>query len=167
MEKITGTAEKLVVFLMGQDRSKIWELAPHKIKRSLSQNAYYWQLLGKTADALRMSKPELHNRMLRDFGQVAWIDGQTVSVELPDTEKAEKTALRSETYHLKPTDRVIEKVGKTYRTYVLLRGSSDYNTWEMSVLLDGMIQEAQEQGVETLTPAELEAMRDYEKHHKK
>lgn len=167
MEKITGTAEKLVVFLMGQDRSKIWELAPRKIKRSLSQNAYYWQLLGKTADALRMSKPELHNRMLRDFGQVAWIDGQTVSVELPDTDKAEKTALRSETYHLKPTGQVIEKAGKTYRTYVLLRGSSDYNTWEMSVLLDGMIQEAQGQGIETLTPTELEAMRDYEKHHKK
>lgn len=167
MEKITGTAEKLVVFLMGQDRSKIWELAPHKARRSLSQNAYYWQLLGKTADAQRMSKPELHNRMLRDFGQVAWIDGQTVSVELPDTEKAEETALRSETYHLKPTDRVIEKAGKTYRTYVLMRGSSDYNTWEMSVLLDGMIQEAQGQGIETLTPAELEAMRDYEKHHKK
>lgn len=128
MEKITGTAEKLVVFLMGQDRSKIWELAPHKARRSLSQNAYYWQLLGKTA---------------------------------------EETALRSETYHLKPTDRVIEKAGKAYRTYVLLRGSSDYNTWEMSVLLDGMIQETQGQGIETLTPAELEAMRDYEKHHKK
>lgn len=167
MEKITGTAEKLVVFLMGQDRSKIWELAPHKSRRSLSQNAYYWQLLGKTADAIRMSKPELHNRMLRDFGQIAWIDGQTVRVELPDTEKAEKTVLRSETYHLMPTVQVQEREGKIYRTYVLLRGSSDYNTWEMSVLLDGMIQEAQGQGIETLTPTELEAMRDYEKHHKK
>lgn len=167
MEKITGTAEKLVVFLMGQDRSKIWELAPHKARRSLSQNAYYWQLLGKTADAIRMSKPELHNRMLRDFGQIAWIDGQTVRVELPDTEKAEKTVLRSETYHLMPTVQVQEREGKIYRTYVLLRGSSDYNTWEMSVLLDGMIQEAQGQGIETLTPAELEAMRNYEKHHKK
>ena len=66
MEKVTGTAEKILVFLMGQDRTKIWDLAPHKEKRTLSQNAYYWQLLGKTADALRISKPELHNRMLRD-----------------------------------------------------------------------------------------------------
>ena len=153
MERITGTAEKILSFLLGQDKTKLWDLTPHRVKRSLSQNAYYWQLLGKTADALRISKPELHNRMLRDFGQIAWVEGQPISVEIPDTDKAEKTAIQSETFHIKPTDKTTERNGKPYRTYILLRGSHEYNTWEMSILLDGMIQEAQAQGIETLTPA--------------
>ena len=37
----------------------------------------------------------------------------------------------------------------------------------MSVLLDGMINEAQQQGIETLTPAELEKIREYEREAEK
>ena len=38
-------------------------------------------------------------------------------------------------------------------------GSSTYNTKEMSVLIDGIVYEAKELGIETLPPDELERMK--------
>ena len=39
-------------------------------------------------------------------------------------------------------------------------GSSEYNTQEMSVLIDGIVQEAKQLGIETLTPMELARLKD-------
>ena len=42
--------------------------------------------------------------------------------------------------------------------YIIIRGSHTYNSKEMSTLLNGVIQEAQSLGIETMTPAEIEEM---------
>ena len=157
---MTGNAVQIVSYLMTADREKVWDLREHRERRSLTQNGYYWKLLTLTADKLRMSKPELHNRMLRSYGQKQYIGGLLVRIPIPDTDEAEETALASETFHIQPTSDVkTGKDGRQYRTYLMLRGSSDYDTREMSVLLDGMINEAQQQGIETITPMELERIR--------
>lgn len=39
-----------------------------------------------------------------------------------------------------------------------IKGSSQYNTREMSRLIDGLVSECKECGIETLTPEELERM---------
>lgn len=163
---LTGTAEKIVMFLMKQDREKVWDLKQHRKKRTLSQNAYYWQLLTQTAEVLKMKKPELHNRLIRDYGQRMYINGALVTTSLPDTEAVERQVLEAEAYHLNPTSQVLtDRHGRPVRTYVFMRGSSDYDTKEMSVLVDGLVQEAQALGIETLTPRELEAMREREEQH--
>ncbi len=88
-------------------------------------------------------------------------DEQAVYVVIPDTEEAEKHVEESETYHLKPTSQVKEgKDGRMYRTYMMLRGSSDYDSREMSKLIDGLVAEAKELGIETLTPEELHEMNE-------
>lgn len=157
---MTGNATQIVTFLLSADREKVWDLREHREKRSLTQNSYYWKLLSLTADKLKMSKPELHNRMLRKYGQRQYIGGLLVRIPIPDTDEAEEAALAAETFHIQPTSDVkTGKDGRQYRTYLMLRGSSDYDTREMSVLLDGMINEAQQQDIETLTPMELERMR--------
>lgn len=161
---MTGNAAQIVSYLMQADREQLWDLKEHRERRSLTQNAYYWKLLSLVADKIKISKPELHNRMLRSYGQRQYIGGKLVRIPIPDTDEAEETALRAETYHITPTAQVVGgKDGVNYRTYLLLRGSSDYDTREMSALLDGMIIEAQQQGIETLTPAELEKIREYER----
>jgi hypothetical protein len=165
---MTGNAAQIVSFLMTADREKLFDLREHRERRSLTQNSYYWKLLSLTADKLRMSKTELHNRMLREHGQKQYLGGKLVTVMIPDTEEAERSALKAETYHIQPTAQTIQGQGGTrYRQYLFLRGSSDYDTREMSVLLDGMINEAQQQGIETLTPAELEKIREYEREAEK
>ena len=51
---------------------------------------------------------------------------------------------------------------------MMLRGSSTYNTREMSVLIDGVVTEAKELGIETLTPDQIkEMMIAYEKRYAK
>lgn len=164
---MTGDRHKLVAFLMGQKDGEYFDLVPHREKRTRTQNAYYWQLVGKVADRLRESKNRVHNEMLRSYGQMLYIDGQLVTTYIPDTEEAERAALEAETYHIKPTSQVrIGAKGQLLRTYVLLKGSSDMDTREMSALVDGLIREAQGLDIETLTPAELEKMRLNEKHNK-
>ena len=155
-----GNARAIVKWLMEENSTeKVYECKEHKRRRSLDANGFYWSLLTKLADSLRISKPRLHNQMLRSYGQPEFIEGKLVPVTIQDTEEAENKALEAETFHIKPTSQVREdKDGKTYRTYYLLRGSSSYNTKEFSTLLDGLIEEAKEQGIETIPPAELAKM---------
>jgi hypothetical protein len=72
-----------------------------------------------------------------------------------------------EHYHLKPGSQVTAgRDGTNYRTYRLLKGSSEYDTKEMYHLINGLIQECKEQDIETLTPNEMERMmQNYDKKH--
>jgi hypothetical protein len=128
-------------------------------KRSLDANAYYWQLLTKLAGVLKVSNPYCHNVMLRRYGTLEEIDGRPVYLVIPDTEEATQKADESETYHIKPTSNVREgNDGKMYRTYMLLKGSHEYTTAEMSRLISGLVDECRQCGIETMTPAELERL---------
>lgn len=164
MNKLTGKASDLVLFLMGQEKDKLWDLSEHKQKRSLSQNAYYWTLAGKVAQKTGVSSAEIHNRNLRDLGLVLRIDEKIVPVYLPDTDESERTVLKADTYHLKPTSNVKEgKDGQLHRCYVMLRGSSTFNVQEMTALLDLMIQEAKALDIEVLSDTELAHIRELER----
>ena len=156
----TGSARELVFQLARVEDDKTYDVIEHKEKRSLSQNSYYWVLLGKVADKLRISKTHLHNDMLRNYGQRMMIDDKCAYLPVPDTEEAEMQVNENDKVHLKPTSSItVGKDGVTYRYYVMLRGSHDYNTREMSVLLDGLIQEARQLDIEVLPPDELARMR--------
>lgn len=136
----------------------------YRAKRSLDANAYYWKLIAKLSEALKISKPRAHNLILRRYGQREELDGRPVLITVPDTEEAEKSALEAETYHIRPTSQTkTGRDGVTYRTYVLLRGSSTYNTREMSLLIEGLVSECKDSDIETLPPEELERiMKSYE-----
>ena len=149
----------------------VFSVKEYKRKRSLDANAYYWVLVTKLAKVLNLSKPHLHNLLLRRYGQPEIVDWQMVFLVLPDSESGTRKADEAETYHIRPTSQVKTGVdGKVYRTYVMLRGSSTYNTAEMSELIDGLVSECKEQGIETLPEEELKRMmqmyeQNWRKHH--
>lgn len=125
-------------------------------KRGLDANAYYWKLVGELAKHESISSPRCHNLMLRRYGALEEFDGKAVYIVLPDTDEAEKKADESETYHLKPTSQVKEgKDGKLYRTWMLLKGSSGFNTAEMSRLISGLRDECRQVGIPYETPDEI------------
>ena len=162
---MTGPAKELVFLLakIADEDTKVYDIVDHKEKRSLSQNAYYHVLLGKVADKLRISKSRLHNDMLTHYGQRMLIDDKPVIIYVPDTEESENTALESDTVHMKRTSSVLTGNDEiVYRAWVMLRGSHEYNTKEMSILLDGLIQEAKQLDIETLTPSQIAEMRQLE-----
>ena len=135
------------------------EIRKRRKKRSLDANAYYWKLASEAAEALHVSKPYIHNYLLRRYGQIEVIDGQAMYIVLPDTAAARESVDEAQSYHLKPTSQVKQgKDGAMYRTYMMLKGSSSYDTREMSHLIDGLVSECREMGIETLPPEELERM---------
>lgn len=137
-------------------------LKQHRDKRSLDANAYYWVLLTKLAKVHGWANNEAHNRMLRRYGQIERVDGNLIAVYLPDTEETERDVLDKVEYHLKPLPKtVITKYGEIKRVYVLLRGSSTYDTEEMAQLISGLIQDCRDSGIpdsEIMTPFEKQKL---------
>lgn len=133
-------------------------------KRSLTANAYYWVLVTKIADATGLPNAKVHNMLLRRYGVPELMDGDLMTVMVPNDQDEE--ILMKEIYHLKPTSHTkAGKDGKVFRAYILMKGSSDFDTKEMATLIDGTVQEAKDLGIETLPHEDLERMmEDYEKH---
>ena len=87
------------------------------------------------------------------------VDGDLIYVVVPDNDEGERMALEAETFHIKPTSQVkTANDGSSFRTYLMLRGSSTYDTAEMSTLINGLVDECKDLGIETMTPQELERM---------
>lgn len=121
-------------------------------KRSLDANGLYWASLTELARRLEVSNAYMHNSMIRQYGQPEMYGEKVAYIMLPDTDETEQKALEAETYHIKPTSQTREgKDGVTYRAYMLMRGSSTYNTEEFSRLLDGLLEACRNAGVHVMT----------------
>lgn len=119
-------------------------------KRSLDSNGYLWVLLTQMALTLGSTKEEVYEQMLDRYGvEYRDEDGGMVIVGV-------KKGLDLKT------------VGhwKHYRDeedgayWYLLKGTSDYDTKEMSNFLDRVIEEAKDLGIDTATPDEIERMKE-------
>ena len=132
-----------------KDRELEVTVKPFKKKRSLDQNSYAWVLIGKIADKLRANKDDVYLTMLKRYGQ-----GGVIKVS-PKNEEAILTALKYYERH----EKLYNDTDKYYRIWA---GSSGYNTEEMTIFVDGVISEAKEMGIQTLTPDEIAEMRSLE-----
>lgn len=131
-----------------RDKRVTLTIKEYRKKRSLDANAFYWATLTELARALKVSNNYLHNMMLRRYGVPETYGDGLVYVILPDDEESAKKADEAETYHIKPTSNTrTGKDGRLYRAYILLRGSSSYDSTEMARLVDGLLSECRETGV--------------------
>lgn len=138
-------------------------------RRTLTANAYYWVIVTKLSEISGFSNARVHNMLLSRYGVLEQMEGETLTVMIPNTDEAAEDVLEKEIYHLKPTSHVKQgKNGQMFRAYYLMKGSSDMDTKEFSRLLDGAIDEAKACGIDVLPPDEIERMmEDYEKHFAK
>ena len=105
--------------------------------------------------------------MLSRYGYPEFIDDKVVYFILPDSIDVNKL----EGVHLKATSntQVLDN-GDLNRVYIVMRGSHTYNSVEMARLIDGVISEAVELGIPTITVTEKDKMLEqwgkaYEKHN--
>lgn len=124
------------------------ELKRHQEKRSKNANDYAWTLIGKLADKLQLPPVEIYREMVKEVGVYR-------DFHLPADEnrtlctlwRKQGLAWMTETLDYEPDgDNVVTRCWY---------GSSVYNTKQMSRLIDLIVQECKQQGIETLTPAEL------------
>lgn len=133
----------------------------YREKRSKDANAYFYVLVGKLADALKVSKAYIHNLMLRKYGQIQTVDDRPVWVILPENDEVMHDVDENEALHLRATSETkTGKDGRVYRTYLMLKGSHELNTLEMSRLLDGVVSDCHDVGISTITPNEIKQMKE-------
>ena len=137
--------ERMVDDLKDKEKLSI-EVKPYREKRSLNANAYAWVLIGKIADATRAGKDEVYLKCLKRYGQSDLISIlSTVPVEhyLKYYEEAGRSTLN----------------GKEFTHYRVYKGSSEFDTLEMTIFIDGVVSEAKGLGISTETPEELARMK--------
>lgn len=141
-----GNAQAIIQWLFNQDKEQLFDIKKHRERRSLNANAYCWALIGKIADALSASKDEIYILMLKRYGQhefVSVISDIDVKGYFKYYETAGKSYLQ----------------GKEFTHYRVFKGSSEYDSREMAILIDGIISEAKELEIETLPPTEIERLK--------
>lgn len=118
------------------------KLDKHREKRSLNANNYAWKLLTEIGNVLRRDKEEVYLEMLKRYGQSEMI---SVLSHIPIKQ------------YIKYCEEAGESIlnGKSFTHYKVYKGSSEFDTKEMSIFIDGVVDEAQSLGIETKTPEEL------------
>ena len=107
-----------------------------------------WVLLSKMADVLKTTKDDLYLIMLERYGIFTHIIVKASVVEKIKQEWRTVRELGEVTVN-----------GKTGIQLQCFFGSSAYDTKEMSVLIDGVVQECKELEIETMTPEELSILK--------
>ena len=82
-------------------------------------------------------------------------DYKPIIVLFPDDDKTESMLMEKEYEHYLPLDSTTDVLGEHYRVYMQLKGSSEMNSKEFSDLINALVSECKEQGIETLTPDEI------------
>lgn len=123
----------------------------YRKKRSLDANGYCWAIITKIANHpdIKSSKEEVYEEMLQKYGYL-YKDEEGY---IPMTVKA-GVDMSKIVGHWK-----FYKSNGKFDSYLMIKGSSEYNTQEMAHFIDMVVQEAKELGIETLTPDELERMK--------
>lgn len=143
----TGKIEKFLPLIFRLDKDTVYDVKidKHREKRSLNANAYLWKLVTEIGNVLNKSKEEVYLQMLIDYGQ-----SEMVSILSEIDVKG-----YFKYYKLAGTSLLN---GKEFNHYKIYKGSSEYDTKEMSILLEGVVQEAKNLGIKTKDDIELERL---------
>jgi len=117
----------------------------YRKKRSLDANALLWHCLGEIATALRADKWDVYLQMLKRYGHYTYILAKPNAVEGVKEQWRESEVIGE-----------VNVNGQKSVQMLCYFGSSTYNTKEFSVLLDGVISEMKEMGLEVPMPKDIE-----------
>ena len=135
------------------DKDLRMKLTQWRNVRSLNANAYFHLLCDKLADAMKMSKPRMKNLLLYRYGQRARDkDGNLAIIK---TNANEEELLEREDFHCW----YFRQAPDGTPMYVLLEHSRYFDSHQMSILIDGVVDEAKKVGIDTLTPNEIEGLK--------
>lgn len=134
-------AKNLFDDLHGTEKLAI-KIDKYRERRSLNANNYAWKLLNEIGNVLRANKEDVYLDMLKRYGQREII---SVLAHVPIKD------------YLKYYDEAGESTlnGKLFKHYKVYKGSSEFDTREMSIFLDGVVSEAKALGIQTETPEQI------------
>ena len=121
--------------------------------RSAEANRYVWVLMGKLAAKLGTTKEEVYREHIKDYGVYEIFPVKDIAVE---RFKA--------VWESNGTGWICEKHSDSkfpgYTNMICYYGSSTYNKDEMSVFIDSVVRDCEEQGIPTMVPSEIERLKN-------
>ena len=125
------------------------QVKEHRKKRSLDANAYAWVLMGKLADAMRITPEEVYRQAIQNVG------GNYEIIPI----KEEAAAHFRRIWEAKGLGWPCVDMGRSkisgYRNLRAYYGSSTYDTRQMSQLIDNLVQDCKALDIETLSEEKL------------
>ena len=143
----TGIKEEIQQFIFRLDKDVVYDIKvdKHRNKRSLDANAYSWVLQNEISNVLRESKEKIHFEMLKSYGQRDYV--------------SLLANIDPEPYFLYFEEQGVYKHGNnTFKSYLIYKPTRFYDSKEMSIFIDGVVQEARNLGIQTKEDLEIEAM---------
>lgn len=135
-----------------RDKKLSVEIKKHREKRSLDANAYCWVLIGKISEEMDVSKDLIYQDAIRNIGTY-------ITLPIKD-EAVERFTEIWKSRGLGWVCDVTKSKLEGFTNVLAYHGSSCYNTKEMSRLIDVIVQECQQLGIETKTPEELKSLKE-------
>lgn len=119
-------------------------------KRSVDANSYLHVLLGEIAWHDGRTMDEVKRQMVVEYGTPAEDkDGNKVVVMLPERVKVEDAWAYAKFLYDKWMD------GSRYCWYMFYKQTRDMDSREFNKLIEGVVSECKERGIETMTPEEI------------
>lgn len=128
-----------------------YEIVPKKRKRSLDANAYLWVLLDKLAVAMNMPKLDLYKHEIHDVGG----NSDIVCIKEKAADAFERAWQDRGAGWI--TERTASKLPGCVNI-ICYYGSSVFDVGTMSRLLNNVVQDCTNCGIETMPQNELEAL---------
>lgn len=139
--------KQLVDDMNGLEKLSI-EIKPYRARRSLDANAYAWVLMDRLAERLNESKEAIYREYIKNIG------GNSEIVCIKNAAMERLCEAWSKNGIGWQTDTFPSKL-EGCTNVILYYGSSTYDSAQMSRLLDLIIQDCKEQGIQTETPDEI------------
>lgn len=136
---------------LNDDKQYIVTVKEKKLRRSLDANALAWVLIDKLAEKMSIEKTEIYRQYIKEIGGVS----ETVCVM---EKAADKLCEAWEQHGIGwQTERMKSKIPKCVNV-VLYYGSSVYDKAQMSRLIDLIMQDCRENGIETYDREEMDKL---------
>lgn len=144
--------------LFSNNKEVVCKISQKKKKRSLDSNAYFWQLVDQLADKLTISgerpvtKEEIYRNYIKDIpgeNEILPIKNEAVEKFISNWQK-------------KGLGWICETIGDSklpgYTNVIAYYGSSCFSSKSMARLIDMVVSDCKDQGIETKTPDEIASL---------
>lgn len=137
-----------------KDKEKLtFKIGRFTESRTNDANRYFWALCEKLAEKLNSTKIDIYLNSIREVG-----------LFYDDEIEPEKVQRRRKAWEMIGTGWLTERVDfsadNTKEVIRFYYGSSSYNKKQMSRLIDNVVQDCKEQGIETKTERELSLLKE-------
>ena len=153
-DKFAFLLPRIMEFVNTLEDDKEYSLVIDKAvkKRSNDANRYFWELVGKLSEKINVSPEEIYRTYIKDIG------GNYEVMPIKDEAVETWKSIWRDRGIGWQCDIIGESKLRGYTNVICYYGSSTYNSKQFSRLIELCIEDCKTQGIETMTPTELESL---------